>query len=217
MLEVSPPDRTITVLLLLAIAGCVDAVGLAETGHYFLSFMSGNTTQLGMSLAFRDWHAALFPLGLVALFVGGTTLGALVAERARRFAAGTLLLLEAALLALAGTLLAGAHGASGLLLLPVAMGFANIVTLRAGEASPGVTYATGTLVQLGVALAGLGGQMRWRRVMAPLSRWLALLCGAVLGAAGRQHLGPHLLFWPAGLLLLLALIDLLWLARRRPA
>jgi len=216
MLESPTPDRNATILLLLAIAGCVDVVGLGETGRYFVSYMSGNTTQLGQLLAYHDYAGALMPIGLVALFVGGATLGTLVVESTGRRAAAALLLVEAALLALAWWGLGSPRPMLGVILLPVAMGLANIVTLHNGGASPGTTYATGTLVKLGVALAGLGRDSRSRDVFRYAAMWLALLAGGMLGAIGQLRLGPAVLLVPVAALILLGLVDLV-LARRRPS
>src|SRR4029077_4997805 len=55
-------------LALTAMAGCVDAIGYLRLGGLFPSFMSGNTTQLGISLADASRTAAL-PAMLIALFV----------------------------------------------------------------------------------------------------------------------------------------------------
>ena len=216
MLESPTPDRNATILLLLAIAGCVDVVGLGETGRYFVSYMSGNTTQLGQLLAYHDYAGALMPIGLVALFVGGATLGTLIVEGTGRRAAAALLLVEAALLALAWWGLGSPRPMLGVILLPVAMGLANIVTLHNGSASPGTTYATGTLVKLGVALAGLGRDSRSRDVFRYAAMWLALLAGGMLGAIGQLRLGPAVLLVPVAALILLGLVDLV-LARRRPS
>ena len=50
-------DAAILALLLTAIAGFLDAIGYAQLHHLFVSFMSGNSTHLGMSLALHDWAA----------------------------------------------------------------------------------------------------------------------------------------------------------------
>jgi uncharacterized membrane protein YoaK (UPF0700 family) len=216
MLESPTPDRKATVLLLLAVAGFVDAVGLAETGRYFVSYMSGNTTQMGVSLGYREWRSALMPLGLVALFVGGATLGTLIVEKAGRRGSAALLFVEAALLALAWLGFGTPHPTLGLILLPVAMGLANIVTLRAGGPHPGTTYATGALVKLGIGIAGLGRTVRAADLGFHLGMWIALLAGSVLGAFGRLRFGSEALLAPVAVLLLLAITHLLTV-KRSPA
>jgi uncharacterized membrane protein YoaK (UPF0700 family) len=216
MLEVSTPDRKATVLLLLAIAGCVDAVGLAETGRYFVSFMSGNTTQVAQHLAFHEYESVGLPLGLIALFVAGCTIGTMIARGvgARR-AAGLLLLVEAGLLAAAIGAFGSAWPQIGVILLPVGMGLANIVTVHAGKAQPGATHATGALVKLGILLADAGERRQFRDMGFQFAMWGSLLVGSVLGAFGRLHHGIGTLWVPVAVLAMLGLVDLV--ANRRRA
>lgn len=217
MLEVSTPDRKATVLLLLAIAGCVDAVGLAETGRYFVSFMSGNTTQVAQHLAFHEFDAIGLPFGLIALFVAGCTIGTMIAKWAGAArAAGVLLLIEALLLAAAIWAFGSRWPQIGIVLLPVGMGLANIVVVHAGRAEPGATHATGALVKLGILLADAGERGRIADMGFQFAMWLALLVGSILGAFGRLHRGMETLWVPIGILVLLGVVDLI-ANRRRPA
>ncbi len=216
MLESPTPDRKATVLLLLVIAGCVDAVGFAEMGRYFVSYMSGDVTQIGLLLAYRDFAGVALPAGLVALFVAGATIGTMIAEKAGRIAAAALLIVEAVLIALAYAGLGSARPMTGIVLLPVAMGLANIVTLRADRSSPGTTYATGALVRLGIALAGLGGRERTGAAAGfNLARVAALLAGSFAGGFGRLGYGPAILLAPVAALVLLGVVDLVVAIRRR--
>jgi uncharacterized membrane protein YoaK (UPF0700 family) len=214
MMDSTTPDRKATVLLLLAIAGAVDAIGLSETGRYFVSYMSGNTTQIGQLLAYHDYVAVLMPLGLVALFVGGATLGTLIAEKAGRGAVAALLFTEAALLALAWWAFVSPRPTLGIIALPVAMGLANIVTLRSGAPHPGTTYTTGALVKLGIGLAGLGRDTASRDLLYQFAMWVALLMGSVLGAFGRLRYGSEVLLAPVALLGFLGVVQLILLRHR---
>ncbi|WP_419825111.1 YoaK family protein [Sphingomonas sp.] len=215
MLESPTPDRKATVLLLLAIAGCVDAIGLAETGRYFVSFMSGNTTQAGLALAYGDWAGTVAPLGLVALFVGGATLGTLVVERAAKRTVPVLLIVEAALLALAWMGFGSSRPMLGVVLLAVAMGLANIVTAQGPGPHPGVTYATGALVRVGTGLAALGrARGGAARLAFDVASWLALLGGAVGGALARLRYGMSTLAALAAVVALLGLVELVTAKRR---
>ncbi|MES2057081.1 MAG: YoaK family protein, partial [Pseudomonadota bacterium] len=67
---------------LAAIAGFVDAVAFVTIGQFFVSFMSGNSTRLAVSLATGAWHPAGFAAGLIALFVAGVAIGNIVGARA---------------------------------------------------------------------------------------------------------------------------------------
>ncbi len=59
-------------IALAALAGYVDAVGYLSAGGYFVSFMSGNTTRLGVALGTVPAHAWP-PVLFIAGFVGGVT------------------------------------------------------------------------------------------------------------------------------------------------
>lgn len=209
MLESPTPYRKATILLLLAIAGCVDAVGFGEFGRYFVSFMSGNTTLVGIDLAARSYWSISMPIGLVALFVGGATMGTLIAEGAGRRGPAAVMLAEAALLGLACYGLLSVRPLLGAIVLPVAMGLANIATLRAGGPRPGTTYATGALVKLGVAIAGLGRDSDPRDLFFYAGMWLALLLGAMAGAIGRMRFGGEVLLAPVVVLAVLGVAGLL--------
>ncbi len=73
-------DRTrqLLALGLAFLAGEVDAVGFRVAGGYFTSFMSGNTTRLGVELLGSATLPSI-PLLLIGCFVTGVTAGTLVA------------------------------------------------------------------------------------------------------------------------------------------
>ena len=84
-----------------ALAGYVDAIGFLHLGGLFVSFMSGNSTRMGVSLADAHWQSAAEAFGLIGLFVIGAAAGSLIVlgRGANRQAA--VLLVEALLLAAA--------------------------------------------------------------------------------------------------------------------
>lgn len=187
------------------LAGFVDAIAYVELGGYFVSFMSGNSTRLGVGLAGAP-PEALLAGGLIAAFIAGVMLGA-VANRAATHAGGIRVLgLVGALLTLSALLGAMDHGASAVTLLALAMGAVNNVFQRDGEVSIGVTYMTGTLVRLGQRLAGaITGGPRW--AWTPyLLLWSALIAGAVGGAASFAAFGFGAIWFAAGAAALLALV-----------
>ncbi|QLQ13070.1 MAG: DUF1275 domain-containing protein [Brevundimonas sp.] len=61
-------------------AGFVDAVGFLELGGFFLSFMSGNTTRLGVGLAANEVTVLSRAGLLIGMFVAGVTLASLLPE-----------------------------------------------------------------------------------------------------------------------------------------
>lgn len=186
-------------LVLSGTAGYVDAIGFIDTGGFFVSFMSGNSTQAGVELFDQGISAVLMPFSLVAAFVLGVTVGAVLNADGRRKA---LTVAVSALTvgfsaALAATL---PHESWRYWALAFAMGALNTLYLADGRARVAITYATGTLVSLGLSLAALvTGRSRtaWRR---PFLLWAALAAGAVVGAAAHR--------WGSGIALALAVLVL---------
>ncbi|WP_370655230.1 YoaK family protein [Sphingomonas aurea] len=165
-------------VLLAMLAGYVDAVGFLTVGGFFVSFMSGNSTRMAVSIG-TGGGEAWTPAALIGSFVAGVVVAALLAMRAGARRKSVVLTLVAALLALAGAARAPMVVA---MLLAAAMGAENGVFQQQGEVSIGVTYMTGTLVKLGQRIAAaLAGGPRWAWVPF-LGLWLGLMAGAVLGA-----------------------------------
>jgi uncharacterized membrane protein YoaK (UPF0700 family) len=171
-----------------ALAGFVDAIGFIELGGFFVSFMSGNSTRLGVGLV-ETIAAAGLAASLVASFVFGVIAGALVARRTRRHRGAIVLGLVTMLLAGAAAL--GQFGLPRLavLLMAAAMGAENAIFEREGEVSIGLTYMTGTLVKLGQrAAATLLGGPPWQW-LPYLLLWIGLVAGVALGAAVHAAVG----------------------------
>jgi uncharacterized membrane protein YoaK (UPF0700 family) len=163
-------------------AGYIDAVGFVATGGMFVSFMSGNSTQAGVEFFHNGAAQALLGIGLVVGFLVGVTLAGMFASRIedhRRDVVGTAAL---AVAIVAGLELIGWSSPWWYLLVAAAMGSLNTLYLADGRARVAITYATGTLVSLGLGLAALftgGSKVAWRR---PLLLWGSLAIGAVAGA-----------------------------------
>ena len=200
-------DRRVRLLAscLSAVAGYVDAIGFLMTGGFFVSFMSGNTTRLGIGLAEVSSHAA-FAAGLIVTFVAGAAFGALAGRLAGRARRPVVLLFVAGLLGCAAVLdgIAADHGAITLIVL--AMGAENTVFAEDGEVRIGLTYMTGTLVKLGKRLTATlfgGDRFGWAPL---LLLWMGLLTGAVLGAVAYRFAGAQALWAAAGVMSLLAVV-----------
>lgn len=165
-----------------ALAGYVDGIGLLHLGGLFVSFMSGNSTRMAVSLADGQWPAALEAFGLIVLFVAGAALGSLIVlgRLAQRQAA--LLLVEALLLAAAGIAHHLGQQPLAIAAIVLAMGLENAVFQIDGGGGLGLTYVTGALVKVGQLLAAaLTGGSRWGW-LPNLLLWAALVAGAVGGA-----------------------------------
>jgi len=177
------PARQRLALGLAGLAGMVDATGFVVAGGYFTSFMSGNTTRMGVDLSQRP-ALALAPLGLIGCFLAGVIIGALTGRwLAGRRVTGrhkrVLLGLVAGVLGLGTGALVAGWPVVFLALSATAMGLANNVFARAGEVTVGVTYMTGALVRFGQGIAArIAGQTL------PATRGYGLLWSALaLGAA----------------------------------
>lgn len=168
-------------IALAALAGFIDAVGFLSADGYFVSFMSGNSTRLGVSLGTDPVRAAM-PAVLITGFLCGVTGGALLSRGAGRWRKPAVLALVALMLLAAAT--GRLLGLPILMLggMVVAMGALNNTFQRRGEVTVGLTYMTGALVKLGQGLANaLAGQPNsgwtsWAGL------WGGLLAGAIMGA-----------------------------------
>lgn len=185
-----------------ALAGYVDSVGFLQLGGLFVSFMSGNSTRMGVSLAEGHWQNAAEALGLIALFVLGALAGSLIAlgRGARR--QSRVLLAEASLLA------AAALGSALALSSPAvaAMGLENAVFQVKGGGGLGLTYITGALVKVGQhAAAALKGGPRWSW-LPDLLLWAALVAGCVCGAFAYQRINLAAIWFAAGAALALSAV-----------
>ena len=199
------PDLALDVMLL-ALAGFVDAVALVRLG-VFVSFASGDSTRFAVLPSQGRLAEGAAAGGLVILFVMGAFAGRLVALSAGAWKQPALLSVVATLLALAAVVTGLGHGSAaalGAAAMALSMGVQNSVLHKAGGARAAATYVTGTLVSLGHALADalLGTPSLWSTY---LLMWLGLLAGAALGALSANHYGAGALILPAAAAALLAL------------
>lgn len=189
-----------------ALAGYVDGIGYIHLGGLFVSFMSGNSTRMAVSLAQSNWSNAAEALGLIVLFVAGAAAGSLIVLGRGAHRQPWLLLAEALLLAAAA--LCHFFGQSGVAigLIVLAMGLENAVFQIDGGAGLGLTYVTGALVKVGQLIAAaLKGGERWGW-MPNLLLWAALVAGSVCGAWAYHWINLAAIWFAAGLALLLSAI-----------
>ncbi|GIQ74835.1 uncharacterized membrane protein YoaK (UPF0700 family) [Bradyrhizobium sp. USDA 3240] len=165
-----------------ALAGYVDGIGYLHLGGLFVSFMSGNSTRLGVTLAEGHWQHALEALELIVLFVAGAAAGSLVVLSRIAHRQPLILLVEALLLTSAA--LAYGYGLpnAAVAAIVLAMGLENAVFQLEGGAGLGLTYVTGALVKAGQLIAAaLTGGAPWAWLPNVLL-WAALVAGALGGA-----------------------------------
>lgn len=199
---------------LAGVAGYVDAIGFLDTGGLFVSFMSGNSTQAAVEIFGPGAAVALASAGIIAAFVAGVAVGGVtttVLARPRAWIVGGAATGVALVAVLA---LAGQATVWRVALLAAAMGALNTLFLADGRARVAITYSTGTLVSLGLAIATAltgGSRHAWQR---PLLLWSSLVGGAIVGAIAHRWGSPLALSLAA---VALALVTVLLATRRAGA
>jgi hypothetical protein len=146
------------------LAGFVDGVGFLELGGFFVSFMSGNATRLGVN-ASELAPGALVAIALALSFMLGVMLGTLVGESAGRTRPAWVLGLVGSLLASAAWL--GHLGQSALAsaMMALAMGAENATLVSKDGSLFGARSARRRRVRLEhipLALERPGGRRRRR-------------------------------------------------------
>lgn len=189
-------------IVLAALAGFADGVGYLELGGFFVSFMTGNSTRLGVGMATAVPDAALAG-AMIALFIFGVMIGTMVGTMTRSNRAS--LVIVTLLLAAAAMFDRYGYSHTGVALMVLAMGAENTVFQRRGEVSIGLTYMTGTLVKVGQRLGDMlmgGPRGSW---LPYALLWLGLVAGALLGAACYHRFGMQSL-WIAAAVSLIATV-----------
>jgi len=189
-----------------ALAGYVDAIGFLHLGGLFVSFMSGNSTRLGVSLADGQWETAAGAFGLIVLFVIGAAGGSLLVLGRGLHRQPWLLFTEALLLAIAALAYAFRQPTVAIGAIVLAMGLENAVFQIQGGAGLGLTYVTGALVKVGQLLADalMGGP---RLGFLPnLLLWAALVFGSLCGALAYHWMNLGAIWFAAAFALALGAI-----------
>jgi uncharacterized membrane protein YoaK (UPF0700 family) len=177
----------------------VDAIGYLRLGHLFVSFMSGNSTQLAVAVGRGNWSDAGTIAELIAVFVLGAAAGQVIAGLAGRRHLSWILAAVAILLAIAAALATSPEP------MVLAMGALNASMQRAGKIVVSVTYVTGILVKFG---QGLGDFLTrrltgWTWLVQALP-WAGLTAGATIGSVAYMRMGAVAIWLPALLAGLLA-------------
>lgn len=193
-------------LALIAVAGCVDAIGFLHLSGLFVSFMSGNSTKMAIAVIHGDRDAALRGFGIVTLFIAGSLLGRLLGRTAGRWSHTVVLGAVALLLAVAPAI--RGTGLASAIPIVLAMGVQNTALRKVGPMRASLTYITGTLAHLGERLADslLGAKQTW---IPYAMMWIGMVAGALAGTACYDRVGVLALFVPAVAVAGLAAISLM--------
>ena len=189
-----------------ALAGYVDGIGYLYLGGLFVSFMSGNSTRMGVNLAQGQWMNAAEAFGVITLFVIGAAAGSLMVLGRGVHRQPWVLLVEALLLIAAGVADVFAMPNTAIAAIVLAMGLENAMFQIDGGAGLGLTYVTGALVKVGqLAAAALTGGARWGWVP-NLLLWAALVAGSACGALAYYWINLAAIWFAAGSALVLSAI-----------
>lgn len=195
---------------LMAVAGWCDAAGFLLFTQLYVSFMSGDATQLGVNAASGHWYLAAKLLSIQALFVVGAAVGRYYRLIHPRSGRRGILLANFVLLGLTAFFGARAMGLPTFGLAVFAMGMQNAAITHEASVLVG-TMVTGALVRLGFGIADRATK-RDAQIGDNFGQWACFVGGAVGGAVVFARLGAGTFWIPAVASLLLVPI-----ARRLPA
>jgi uncharacterized membrane protein YoaK (UPF0700 family) len=185
--------------LLSALAGFVDVIGYLHLSGLFVSFLSGNSTQLAASVGQCDLAEAATIAELIAVFVLGAAAGQVLAGFTGRHHLTWVLLGVALLLTIAAVRATAPEP------MAFAMGILNASIHRAGTIPVSLTFVTGVLVRFG---QGLGDFLVRRSTgwkwLAQATPWVGMIAGATIGSAVYAQIGDTAIWVPVSLAALLA-------------
>jgi uncharacterized membrane protein YoaK (UPF0700 family) len=204
----SPVGQGLFIASLSFLAGMTDAIGLMSAGS-FVSFMSGNTTNLGVALSALDGRHAAWLAAVLALFVLGSAMGEIVHQRAGR-PRGTVLVCVGMLMLAASACVFHAWQVPAFLLVVLAMGVLNAAFERSEGQAVGLTYVTGALARVGQAYGRYAATGEKPRPLPHVAAFCGLLTGALAGAAFQHRYADAAIVLPMALAWVLAALSWRW-------
>lgn len=198
------------ILPLVVVAGYVDVVAYMNWKSY-ASFMSGNTTQLGIYISRNIPTNLILSISALVLFVVGICVGTCIAMW-KRNKVRTLPFIIASVIFTAYSLLTfyyAIYPPIAIGILAFTMGIMNTVITNEGDVKVNAVYITGTLNNIAINLASLIMSRDKQEISQARSNvfhlsliWLGFLLGTVSGAFLHAPLGKWVLAIPILLLIL---------------
>ncbi|MBO1027553.1 DUF1275 domain-containing protein [Ochrobactrum sp. SD129] len=172
------------------LAGFFDIVGYVELNHLYVSFMSGNSTHLGMALSSFSGSSVLKILPIIATFVLGVFAGTWIADCSGERVLSTVSTAETLVLIFACGFAIFGYGYLSLVWVALAMGMQNSLHQTVSGADVGRGFITGSLFNFGQSLARIrGDKAEALKALANLSVWICFVGGAFTGSLIYDHVG----------------------------
>lgn len=163
------------------ISGYIDVLGILAIGGVFLSFMSGNSTRLGIHIVYHEWGEVLKYVLVLSTFVLGSFIGNMVCVGSHLQTIKRILILDIFGLSLALILQYTPLEPWSFPVLSFAMGIQNKAQVEVNNATIGKGFMTGVLYGIGEALARrVRNETTWHEVSALLMTWLLFFLGSVV-------------------------------------
>jgi len=201
-------------IVLALIAGYIDAIGLIKWKTY-VSFMSGNTTQLGTAISTGKWAGMITSITVIGCFVLGIYVGTCLSLQKKLGIRTMSSIMVAAILIL--YTIANRYFNMGnipsIAIIGFSMGLMNTIVTSVGNQKVNTDFVTGTLNSLARNTAMLNmteditERKKYKAIAVQLSLlWMGFLLGAAAAPFTLPFLGPWIMTIPALLLLLCSLL-----------
>lgn len=201
-------------IVIALIAGYIDATGLIKWKTY-VSFMSGNTTQLGTAISAGQWAAIITSTTIIGFFVFGIYVGACLSLGKKLPIRNLSFIMVSGILILytiadhyfnIGTI-------PSIAIIGFSMGFMNTIVTSVGNQRVNTDFVTGTLNSLArnTAMLSMTKDITERKqykanAIHLLLVWMGFLFGAAAAPFTLPFLGAWILTVPALLLLICSLL-----------
>ena len=177
-------------IALTLLAGFLDAAGVTYLSGLYVSFMSGNSTGLGIAIVQGRGSFAIASVVVICSFVTGAFLGSLLISRNKSASAASVLIGEACLLLVSMILSTSASPLVTLLPVCIAMGMQNAIPRYVDGIEIGRSFVTGALFNVGKTMSlAVYDRKYLKEVAIHGASWLALVVGAVCGSASLAQFG----------------------------
>lgn len=209
------PDRTVRIQEILAvflafIAGYTDATGLIQWKTY-VSFMSGNTTQLGAAVFSEKYGVIISSAIVISFFLAGIYTGTCLSLSKKLRSTKMIFYMVSGIMILYSIGDYYEHIANGVSIAVIgfSMGLMNTIVTSVGNQKINTDFVTGPLNSLArtAALFVMSNQADERKeykvnIFHLLFLWMGFLSGASAAPFLLFYLGNWMLIFPAALLLI---------------